>query len=252
MKELRLQRLALAIAGVYVIGYLVALKVTPASDGDALTVITVFYAGLLARLIGALASAEERQMGTLEWQMLMPMAAWRQWAVKTATVLGLALLLCTALPWLLVSLFPPESTTWLQRSAHFLWASTYVLIVVLTIGALYVSSLSGSGLWALLVSLPAFVGGAILIPTAGGMIERAVYANLGPSHGGWLSVQGMTSDRLMGVLLAVLTALALALALRNHRSAERGAGRAVPQVALLLASASGGFALVLVLGALLR
>ena len=252
LKELRLQRLALAVAGVYVIGYLVALNVTPASDGDALTVITVFYGGLLAILIGALASAEERQMGTLDWQMLMPMAAWQQWAVKAATVLGLALLLCIALPWLLVSLFPPESMTWLQRSAHFLRTSTYVLIVVLTIGALYVSSLSGSGLWALLVSLPAFVGGAIFVQTVGSAIERSVYASLGRPHRGWRFMQGLASDGLMGVLLALLIALVLTLALRNHRSAEGGAGRAVPQVGLLLASASGGFALVLVLGALLR
>ena len=53
----------------------------------------ILYGALLAVLIGSLASAEERQNGTLEWQLLLPMAAWKQWAVKVGTVLVLTALL---------------------------------------------------------------------------------------------------------------------------------------------------------------
>ena len=52
-------------------------------------------------LIGSLASAEERQLGTLEWQTLLPSPAWQQWAVKVGVTFGLALLLGVGLPALL-------------------------------------------------------------------------------------------------------------------------------------------------------
>jgi hypothetical protein len=250
-KELRLQLLALAIAGVYVIAYVVAWRLTPSSDSDALTVITVFYSGLLAMLVGALASAEERQLGTSEWQMLLPMARSRQWAVKAGTVLVLAVLLGIGLPWLLVSVFPPEHLMLFQRSRPFVQPKTFALILTVAAGSLYISSLSSGGLWALLASLPAFVGVALFVQTVGATVERAVYANIGYPDGHRIAV-GFTTDRWMGILLAGLIALTLGLALRNHRSAERGAARAVPQVALIATCATAGFALVLVLGAFLR
>ena len=43
---------------------------------------------MLALLIGSLASAEERQLGTLEWQGLLPMASWKQWAAKVGDGAG--------------------------------------------------------------------------------------------------------------------------------------------------------------------
>ena len=55
--------------------------------------LTLLYGGSLAILIGSLASAEERQLGMLEWQTLLPSPAWQQWAVKVGVTFGLALLL---------------------------------------------------------------------------------------------------------------------------------------------------------------
>ena len=63
--------------------------------------LTLLYGGSLAMLIGSLASAEERQLGTLEWQTLLPSPAWQQWAVKVGVTFGLALLLGVGLPALL-------------------------------------------------------------------------------------------------------------------------------------------------------
>src|SRR5206468_1469267 len=59
---------------------------------------TLLYVGLLSIVIGSVASAEERQLGTAEWQVLMPVAAWKQWAVKVGVALGLAMLLAGLLP----------------------------------------------------------------------------------------------------------------------------------------------------------
>ena len=60
--------------------------------------LTVLYSSVLALLIGSIASAEERQLGTQEWQQLLPMASWKQWALKVGTAIGLSLLLGVALP----------------------------------------------------------------------------------------------------------------------------------------------------------
>jgi hypothetical protein len=40
-------------------------------------------------VIGSMASAEERQLGVSEWQLLLPMPARLQWIVKAAVTLGL-------------------------------------------------------------------------------------------------------------------------------------------------------------------
>jgi hypothetical protein len=66
--------------------------------------LTMLYTGILAMLIGSLASAEERHLGTLEWQMLVSMPGWQQWLVKVGVVLMMVLLLCGALPAVLASL----------------------------------------------------------------------------------------------------------------------------------------------------
>ena len=54
---------------------------------------SAMYVGVLSMLVGALASAEERQFGTLESQLLLPVRAWQQWTVKVATCYLLAAIL---------------------------------------------------------------------------------------------------------------------------------------------------------------
>lgn len=250
-KELHLQQLPLVFGLLYVAIYVLAFTWVRGDFrfADAFTALTVLHAGLLAVLIGALASAEERQMGTIEWQMLLPMAAWRQWAVKAGTAIGLALVLGVALPLLLVSLLPPEQP---QNFGPLVRPSIFGFITALTIGSLYVSSLCGSGMVALVTIVPAVVGWAIFLQTVVAPMERAIYGAFGHPGRVWRPVPWMTQEYAMGMVLAFATVLALVLGLRNHASAERGAVRAIPQVALLVACVTGGFGLVLVLGALLR
>ena len=108
-KELGLQQLSLALAAFYGAGWLVltVARLFEPRAGSEFTAdvfggLTVLYSGMLALLIGALGSAEERQLGTLEWQGLLPMASWKQWTAKVVTVLALSMLLSVALPALLL------------------------------------------------------------------------------------------------------------------------------------------------------
>jgi hypothetical protein len=210
-KEFALQQLTLAAAAIYVLfwwvlllaGRLAASSRPHGHTEDVLAVLSVMYSALLALVIGSLASAEERQFGTLEWQLLLPVASWKQWLVKVGVVLGLALLLLVALPALVLAGAR-------GRNDGFLW---YVCaILLLTCSSLYVSSLNTTGLKAFLLSVPvAFV--ALAAMAALSSIQGAQRLSLAPLL-------------VFGSFLAVV----LYFALVNHRSVERDAGRVCVQV----------------------
>jgi hypothetical protein len=232
-KELRLQQMTLIVAGVYVLGWLTVTSLRTYFVPDVLGiffVMTIFYSLLVSLLIGSLASAEERQFGALEWQVLLPMATWKQWAVKVGVALGLAMLLALILPALLASLNPPAGVNF-PRLAQIVRLRFTVPVTLLTIGSLYVSSLATSGLWALLVSLTAISGALLLL---GESSVSAVFAALARS--GLVPLVGVswTDQRVLRVLALVLGAGFLAIVLRfalaNHRSADRAAGRVWTQV----------------------
>ena len=142
-KELRLQQMTFAASGVCMLvwlGIAASTRIIPGFRGFPVSVVALSYGGLLALLIGALASAEERELGTLEWQTMLPMAAWKQWSVKAGTVLVLAAVLSFAIPVVLAS----GSVSFNAGHAG--------AILFLAAGSLYVSSLCRSGLRALIVS----------------------------------------------------------------------------------------------------
>ena len=90
-KELRLQQLPLALAALYVSSGSRSCR-WPASPIEILAIcfsgLTFLHMGLLPILIGSFASAGERQIDTLQSQLLLPMAAAKQWAVKVGVVFG--------------------------------------------------------------------------------------------------------------------------------------------------------------------
>jgi ABC-2 family transporter protein len=151
-KEIGLQQLSLALAGFYCVVWLalmVAGQLEPAvrdSRGqDLFGALTFLYGGMLALLIGALTSAEERQLGTLEWQVLLPMSSAKQWAVKAGTAIGLTVLLVAGLPGLIFSV-----SGMAVRGTEVFTPAILLMMVV----SLYVSSISSNGLRAFLLSLP--------------------------------------------------------------------------------------------------
>lgn len=143
-KELRIQQMSILVAAINVVIWLLsAVLVEPSPEATSiLAALAVLYGGLLALLIGALASAEERHMGTLEWQLLIPIAAWRQFAVKTAVALGLSLVLCYSLPLAL-------------SRGDFPLKHHALAVMLLTLGSLAVSSRCSSGLQAIVLAGPA-------------------------------------------------------------------------------------------------
>jgi hypothetical protein len=247
-KELRLQRMVCVIAPLYVVAW-TAIVATRHLFSPALPMlpITLIYTGVVALLLGSFASAEERQLGTHAWQTMLPVPAWRQWAVKVFVALALNLLLCVALPRAL------ESMTTIEFGVDDVEASWWPwLLAGLTVVSLYVSSATQSGLRALVASI--VVAGPIVLATveaAGSirlisayvvqiLIETGWYRS-GVYH--WVSrlvtrgasvtaVEQMIASIAGG---AVAASLLLALALRNHRGVERRAGIVLKQVALVCA-----------------
>ena len=115
-KELRIQQLTIVVGGIYGIGWFATGllgRYFPDSIDLSPGALTLLYGPLLALLAGSLASAEERQLGTLEWQLLLPMAVWKQWFAKVGVALALALLLGLGLPVLVAWISPihPGSST---------------------------------------------------------------------------------------------------------------------------------------------
>ncbi len=200
-KELHLQQMTFAVAGVWALIWITVsafTQIVPAFVGFPLPVVSILYGALLALLIGSLASAEERQIGTLEWQVLLPMATWKQWAVKVGTTLGLAGLLSFGFPVVLAAGHVGVNA----------WHAG--AIILLTTGSLYVSSLCRSGLRALMVSAPVMLALSVL-----SLYSAGVYGS---------------PRALLAVPLAGVVALMLWFALENHRSAEHGARRVCQQV----------------------
>jgi hypothetical protein len=244
-KELRLQQLAFAIAAFYVVAYLGLLMRTRGlfSHNDGAFIMSLLYAGVLAVVIGSVASAEERHLRTIDAQLLLPMPTSRQWLIKIGVVLGLTFLLAIVLPAALAVAFPPERIVWARNIQA--GVSGILGVMALATLSLYVSTLCSSGLWALLLSVPAaFAGAAFVLKLADVM------------HGVLFSLDGRPDWSIVRWATAIVTvpviALVLRLALTNHRSADRSRMRIAAQVAGAAAAAVVAVTLIGVAGALSR
>lgn len=208
-KELGLQQIAFVLAAIYVISAFQVVGPVSEMARDVFGGLTVLYSVVLAMLIGSIASAEERQLGTLEWHQLLPMAAWKQWVLKAGTVIGLSLLLGVALPAVIL----------LATSGAIRVSGWYVAFVILLAAiGLYVSSLSSSSLRALLLSAA--------VPLAALSAANMVLMRIATPPR-W----SLTPFRVL--LLAAFVALLLRLAFENHRHAERSRQRIAVQLFIL-------------------
>jgi hypothetical protein len=225
-KELRLQQLALAVAAIAAIAG-AAMALTFGQPSTVASVIAPLYVGLIAMVTGSLASAEERRLGTLDWQLLVPVAAWKQWLVKVAVVAMLVIAFAVALP-AIVTVLNPATMVRLQLPAL---SSPRVLsmLVVLSLSSLYVSSLCASSLWALLVTPAAIVGvfGVIVNPVSSLAMNRLwPYAR----YLGWRELRPAAAIEMVWWLVMVMTVVMFSsLGLANHRTIDRSARRIVVQ-----------------------
>ena len=214
----------------------------------------------LAILIGALASAEERSLGTLHWQTLQPYAASKQWTIKTATALSLTVLLVVALPALLriigadavegfaMGLNVAIRFVWSMRIEQ-AWFFAAALLTLTTIG-LFTSSFNRSSLHALLAAGLLGVLCAFAVRTAFTSGRRAVWTALDLNafyksvlqRGGdltWVFDDFALADRITLAVIVVATVgfllMLVTMGLKNHRSAETPRALVARQVVTLLA-----------------
>jgi hypothetical protein len=227
-KELHLQQLTFMVSALYVCGWAAILLTwhsTIMTIDQTFLIMTVVHGSIVALLAGSLASAEERQLGTLDWQLLLPMSAARQWVIKCGVVLGVVVVLGLALPALLAVLKPSIEPMRIN------WGFAATLLIGAAV-SLYVSSLSGSGLKALLIAVPAAF--AVLPVLAVG--EGAAFALVGLVRVPSIRVSPLAGfdDRVLALEAAVLITLLLRFALINHRSLDGNVKRVWRQLGLVL------------------
>ena len=243
LKELRLQQLTFALAAFFIVVWLAIAVQQGLARGSALVVLdilTPLYLALLTVLIGALASAEERQYGTLEAQLLLPVAALRQWMVKVTVVFGLAILLAVALPAILGLV--AEAITGRRESFRL---EVALAVVLLTAGSLYVSSVSSSGLRAAVVSLAVLPLALAIYVVVMQQLASALEALWPDSlRLGWLHRRLEWIPTL--TVEAALVALLVRFAFVNHRSAEPPSERILRQLAILVSVLCGGSVLMVI------
>ena len=253
-KELRLQQMAFLVTGLFVLtsaALWLLSRVNPEHWEVPIEAIAGMYGSLLLVLIGSVASAEERQLGTLPSQLLLPVAARTQWAVKVATTLSLALVLGVGLPVLVSLVFSyTDGIAWQPRRVK----APLAVALLLTSCGLYVSSLSSSAVKAMVNSIPAVIAGAVFSSIVGVTVMTIGHRYIAEpfAQNRYVKYELLRSfqpnSTALYIWLAVpIAALLLWFAFTNHRSTERRVARAVLQVAVLVVTALCGLALPLIL-----
>ncbi len=239
-KEVRLQQMSFVLAGAYVFvwGALFA-RGYGASGLEAQKFamifgpVTLIYFWGLSLLIGSLASAEERQFGVLESQLLLPVSARTQWLIKAGVAIVVAVLLAVALPSALIQIASRASLV-LSRDLPKLPMAVLVVTAVTACG-LFVSSLSSSGIRAIMMGFPFIVAATWLVSYVEQLIMRS-----GVSYFTRSAYQ-IGVERWADMLTAVaFIVLLLWFAGQNHRSGERSVRRIVWQMASAAALIAGG------------
>lgn len=168
-KELRLHVMPWLIAGILVGLWGLCLLVRKWAPESELGVAAAnpssvtLFAGILGIFIvlitGACAIAEERALGTLEWQWTQPIPMARQWRIKIGVATGLALTLGLMLPAALVWLgFDAETLGTTFGNPEWLPITAYAIAVAtLFATSLYASSVSQSSMKAVALT-PMLVG----------------------------------------------------------------------------------------------
>jgi hypothetical protein len=236
LKELRLQTMAFVVAALFAVVWLSVryVKGDAMSGASPLLPALVLHGFVMSMLVGSLASAEERQLGMIDWQLLQPVGRRVQWAVKVIVALVTAVTLAIVLPGLLHWLWPPA-----DRIGTRFWLAQPLVVMALTIVALYVSSASRSALAALLLSLPAIAALTLAVSSIAWLTNLLPVGSPGLSVAIWLVRRGWLTAGVSQAIGAAILVLCVAIAalpvvscaLRNHAGAPRSAWHYTKQAA---------------------
>lgn len=265
-KEVQLQGLAFAVAGLYALAWL-ALNLAGTEQylaGQSFAELSQMYGMFIALMVGALSTAEERSLGTSQWQILLPMAFWKQWLVKLLTIGLIALLLGLAVPVALEAALPliVDSGRVGPRLPLYLWLPFFgasggpaLAILLVTLFCAYASTLCVGGLRGLLVALALTFGVASVHFNLLCTMFNLRLATHSYSPGSfrvrfrwdesWVTgnfAVVRTADRIFDWISAItfvgFVLGILYLAFRNSRSAEHGASMAKRQIPWIAAYAA--------------
>ena len=236
VKEMRLQQLTFVVTALCASGWGVMLyfdHFATSTGGDLATVVTVLSGLSVAVMAGALSIAEERQLGTLEWQVLVPAPMVMQWMLKTAVAIAIALGVGIVLPTVVGYFLPSLDPVGLSTRGLAIFGCA---LIALTITALYVSSLCTGGLRAVILTLPAIAGAVVFVRVLG-EIGRLLTFSPAPrvAPRGHVPLAAGPEVALGAVLLGVLGILVLLLRLSflNYRTRDHEPARVWKQVALI-------------------
>jgi hypothetical protein len=237
-KELNVQQMALVVSSLYLAMAVVLIALRDLAEvnpsGTTLESVTWIHSAFVLVLVGALTTAEERQYRTIESQVLQPMRARTQWAIKVGTSLFLALALAIGLPVLVVWLAGGSDRVSGLRFHEGLWGP----MALLWAAGIWASSFTTGGVCALMATGVAIAAAGLAMISIFEPLGRALARALPravtqtPIHLEWATF--MTAAEISrNVLVGGLAILLVAMAARNYRRADTGRSTVLRQIAWL-------------------
>jgi hypothetical protein len=248
-KELRLQQLTFVASVPYVVFYVAVLAWgnSPGRFEDAIVAGTAIHGMVVVALVGALSCAEERAMGTHDWQLLLPISARAQFVVKVAVATALALPLAIGVPAILTFTLPGPAAWPVGRLAQ----AVFPLLLLLA-GSMYLSSVSTSALIAFFACIPAFMVSNWFVESVAGRIAVVTFkAFHGVPAGQFARALHPAGEGVSVIVWGIFALLVLVFAFQNHRESDRSLRRATLQLLGLAALATVTCAAFAVAGKLL-
>jgi hypothetical protein len=231
-KELRLQQATFVVSGLFLAAWSIVFgRKWLGLSGTAetpLLVATFLNACLVPLLAGAMTSAEERRLAVAQWQTLLPAAASKQWVIKSGVAVGITFVLAGFLPAHLAGIAGEPSMREIPGT---------LAVVIFCVTAIYISSISSSGLRAFLVTGPVVTVSMLLVPLVLWPIVRGAHPAV---H--WLAYAlpvvpfpdwawRSWSQYELGVASGGLALILLRFGHLNHRLADRSRVRIAAQLA---------------------
>jgi hypothetical protein len=237
-KELRLQVPAAAIGAAFGAIW-IGIALTPDRKPEVFAFLLVPFGVVMALLAGAVVSAEERRLGTLGDQLLLPIALWRQWLIKIAVMVVTTWLLTVGLPALLTVLGPEDiRSAMIAGTREGLWPWVACTAAFATV-ALYVSSVARGGFPATVAAIAVALGSILIAAFLMNASRLAVHLVSSTR------LSQSSIERAAFVAAAAILAMALYFALQNHRQVDRSTPRVLKQTLSMWGTFVAGCLLVL-------
>jgi ABC-type transport system involved in multi-copper enzyme maturation permease subunit len=234
-KELQVQRVVYLIAfvafAIFVLGT-IAWKLTKSETANALRYTdAAIYIILIPILLGAISMADERNWGTIGWQLTLPISPLRQWLVKMGVSITSLILLGVILPALWFAVDPGFKGT---NDRDLLDFALFGMAYLLAFGAfVFASSISLNALRAIIFALLLIIACAALM----GLLGFYLPVLLKNSFPSWSPSRSGLTRMIVMIWLSSMFALVCCMSFFNFRSGELNPRRKKIQIGIIAAVA---------------